>query len=61
MVVWHGRVIDGITLAALMLDAPREINWFKLGQGVRGMASGRVPSIITRTTGVIVRRAYYSP
>jgi hypothetical protein len=47
--VWHGSVIEGITLCARMVLAPRAISAFKFGVPVAAMASGRTPSSMKKT------------
>jgi hypothetical protein len=53
MDVWHGRVMQGITLRAHIVDAPRERRVLRLGQLAASMASGRTPSSMTKRAGGI--------
>jgi hypothetical protein len=52
--MWHGNVTEGITDAALKVNAPRACNEARFGQLAAASASGRVPSIITNATNGIV-------
>jgi hypothetical protein len=55
MLVWHGNVMDGMTLVALSVYAERAISAFKWGQFVWPMASGRKPSIMMKKVGYRMR------
>jgi hypothetical protein len=54
MDVWHGSVMDGITLRACIVLDPCSRREFKVGQFAVLIASGRTPSSMIKTTGGMV-------
>jgi hypothetical protein len=51
MDAWQGNVMDGITLCARIVLAPRSRRELRVGQLAVSMASGRTPSSMMKITG----------
>jgi hypothetical protein len=52
--VWHGSVMEGITLWPDKVYAPRAISALSVGQCAAEIASGRTPSSMNKSTVMMV-------